>query len=235
MFDRTLLFATIVGVAVGGPMALFQTDWSALRGWTGGTPAAESSPGYFPGAPSASAPLTPMLPTAANPAARLEGPQGLGFEHLFRFDLSPLWVTSNWQRVTTALPELELEGMRVPVVTGTRPDDISGSLSYYFDHQQRLQRISLQGSTGDARRLAIFLRQMHSLEAAPNLGAGLYVARWNGEPKSVLRVRHFPVVNAAAPQMQFQLDLELNRPDANYRLSREMQQLVTFEQQAGRW
>src|SRR5690349_1180672 len=125
MFDRTLLFATIMGVAVGGPYALFQADWSAWRGGGSSSDAHSASPGLFPGAPPAA---TPILPTASNPAARLEGPTGAGFEHLFRFDISPLWVTSNWQRVTTALPDLDLEGMRVPVVTGTRPDDISGSL-----------------------------------------------------------------------------------------------------------
>ncbi len=235
MFDRTLLFATIVGLAVGGPYAMFHADWNGLggSGEAASGPAVDGSPGYLPGASTAA---TPMLPTAApNPAARLEGPAGLSFEHLFRFDLSPLWVTTNWQRVTTALPELDLEGMRVPVVTGTRPDDISGSLSYYFDKQQRLQRISFQGSTGDAQRLAAFLSHYHQLQAEPNLGAGLYIARWNGSPKSVLRVRHFPVVNASVPQMRFQVDLELNRPDANYRLSTEMEQLMNFEERAGRW
>ena len=45
-----------------------------------------------------------------------------------------------WPRVTT-VPQFALAGLRVPLVTGTQIDDLAGSLTYYFDRTDQVQRI----------------------------------------------------------------------------------------------
>ena len=63
------------------------------------------------------------------------------------------WVLARWPRVSTRLANLDLQGYRVPLVSGTADGDLAGSLTYYFNSQQRVQRITFIGSTGDARPL----------------------------------------------------------------------------------
>lgn len=231
MMERTGLFLAIAATAVGAPYVLTQTDWfrsqpPAGAEWNVVAPLSPS------GAPLPAAP-NGLPQMAVKP--RLEGPPAIRLEDAFRFDITPGWVTTYWSRVTTTVADLELEGFRVPLVTGTQQDDLAGSLTYYFDKQHRMQRIAFQGSTGDPRKLVAFVTHYYELRPEPTLGAGLYLAKWNGVPKSVLRVRHEPVVLANAPLRRFQVDLELNRPDPNYRLSPEMQQSLEWEQKAGRW
>jgi hypothetical protein len=88
----------------------------------------------------------------------------------------------------------------VPLVTGTRPDDIAGSLTYYFDKRQQLQRITFEGVVGDERRLVNFVTGQYKLKAEPTLGAGLYVAKWSGRPQKA-RLRVNP--GTAAHELQF--------------------------------
>ena len=79
----------------------------------------------------------------------IEGPSFQELHEVFRFDLHPKAVFARWPRVTTVLAEPALEGLRVPLVTGKDPDDLSGALTYYFDQQKVVQRITFQGYTGD--------------------------------------------------------------------------------------
>ena len=76
----------------------------------------------------------------ATPVATLEG--------VLRFDITPRWVMDNWPHVSTTRTDGELDGLRVPLITGTRPQDVAGSLTYYFDKQRVVQRIALDGSRG---------------------------------------------------------------------------------------
>ena len=71
-----------------------------------------------------------------------DGSQLRHFSDLFRFDITPEWVVQNWPRVSSQLAEFSFSGLRVPVVSGTSIHDLAGSLTYYFDSQQRLQRTS---------------------------------------------------------------------------------------------
>src|SRR5205085_8416505 len=86
------------------------------------------------------------------------------FEQALRWEVKPAWVLSTWSRVTTSLPELDLQGYRVAYVSGTAETDIAGSLSYYFDNTHQLRRIEFHGTTGDARRLVQFLISQHRFE-----------------------------------------------------------------------
>lgn len=245
MFERGSLFAAIMATAIGAPYVLLNTNWldGAKQGWSSAARTSGTAPLETGAAPQFQAPPvwtrspSPTTPGAPGVVAapKLEGPGRLAFEQVFRFDLPPTWVTQNWARVTTTLADMELDGLRVPLVTGTALDDISGSLTYYYDKNHRLQRIAFQGTTGDSRRLVAFVTQYHKLAAEPTLGAGLYLTKWNGTPKSALRVRLAPVVRADMPQSRYEIELELNRADDNYKLSPEMAQVLDFDQRTGRW
>ena len=152
----------------------------------------------------------------------------------FRFDVSPQWITSRWPRVTTVLAETDLQGLRVPLVTGSRPDDLAGSLTYYYDKQHQVQRIAFQGSTGDERRLVAFLTQYYGLKPVPTLGAGLYMTKLHGKPLSTLHLTWPPVVARDKPTNRCEIVLELNRADAGG-ASPQLRQLLEYDKRAKRW
>jgi hypothetical protein len=152
-----------------------------------------------------------------------------------RFEATPQWVLQRWPRVSTVRAADELTGLRVPLVTGTQLDDLSGSLTYYFDKDQRVQRLSFYGYTGDASRLIGLGTTYLHLQSEPSYSAGMYVQRWNGKPTSALRISHAPVVNAANPHARLIVQLEVNRPGAYYRLSPEFEQLLQYDTHNRRW
>ncbi|MCE9526408.1 MAG: hypothetical protein K8R36_10175 [Planctomycetales bacterium] len=151
----------------------------------------------------------------------------------FRFDVSPQWITSRWPRVTTVLAESDLQGLRVPLVTGSRPDDLAGSLTYYFDKKHTVQRIAFQGNTGDERRLVAFLSQYYQMKPVPALGAGLYMTQVHGKPLSTLHLTWPPVVAKDKPTDRCEIVLELNR--ANVGASEQVQQMLDYERRAKKW
>jgi hypothetical protein len=165
----------------------------------------------------------------------LEGPPVQDFGDVLRFDVTPRWIMDRWSRVTTVSDEFALEGLRVPLVTGTRLDDVAGTLTYYFDTKHVLQRITVHGFSGDERRLAQFVEQAYGLKHEPSLYAALYLTRWNGKPKSALLVRHAPVVTSAAAHARLEITVELNRPDNYFDLSAPLQQQLDDGRKTWRW
>lgn len=134
---------------------------------------------------------------------------------VFRFDVSPRWVADNWPRVSTALAQLELQGYRVPLVTGSAEDDLAGSLTYYFNPWQQLQRITFIGTTGDVRRLVTFMTSKHGFarRLTNDPGQFLYeVPGPTGTPRGILWIRHFPVLKADRPHERYEVNLTLDRP-----------------------
>ena len=123
----------------------------------------------------------------------------------------------------------------MPVVTGVAEDDLAGSLTYYFDREQRLQRIAFQGTTGDPARLADFVQQYFKLSPEESLDAGLYMKKWNSTPISVLRLRRGTVVRADAPLSRYQVMLELNRPASGVRLSEPVMESLETDRRGQRW
>ena len=103
---------------------------------------------------------------------------------MLRFDIAPRWVLEHWPYVATTREEGGLDGLRVPLLTGTRPHDVAGSLTYYFDPQQRVQRIALDGVVGDERHLVSVVTRLFPLQPQPAPGVSLFVATWNGKPTS---------------------------------------------------
>ncbi len=130
-----------------------------------------------------------------------------------RFDISPDWLMQRFSRVSTVLADLQLEGLRVPIVTGTRADDLAGTLTYYFDRTDKLQRVTLHGFTGDPNRLVGTMTQHYGMSREPSLEAGVYTKRWNGQPVHFLRMTHAPVVYSDAIHQKYTVFLELNQPN----------------------
>lgn len=241
------MFIPVLLAAVGGPYAALSGDIGKLFSSTATPPAngqAGEGAGTFPlygdTAGHINTALTPggIVPTQAAPggaAPRLEGPAVKDLAEVIRFDISPRWVAQHWSRVTTVTSELAMEGLRVPLVTGGRVDDLAGSLTYYFDKHHALQRLTFHGTTGDERRLVTMLGAVYGFREQPAVGGGMYVTTWNGKPTSVLRVEYAPVVSATSPLAQKQITLEINRPGEFQSLSDDMQRLLQTDQHIRRW
>jgi hypothetical protein len=172
-----------------------------------------------------------------DPAAmpQLVGAPVTDLREVIRFDISPRWVISRFARVSTVLSDLRLEGLRVPIVTGTKAEDLAGTLTYYFDQSDQLQRVTLHGFTGEPETLVNLLTQHYGLTHTPSLEAGVYTKRWNAAPVHFLRLTHAPVVYADAVHQKYTLFLELNQPNLAYGISPEAQRIVDSDRQSGRW
>ena len=127
----------------------------------------------------------------------------LSLEEVLRFDVTTAWVLSKWPRVWANLAELDMQGYRVPLVTGTGDADVAGSLTYYFNAKQRMARITFFGTTGDTRRLVAFLESTYNFKRIQIEEPNLYVYQvksWTwGSVTSELRMRPASVVRSDVP------------------------------------
>lgn len=174
-------------------------------------------------------------PTIEDLPVGLSGPSGMTLRDVIRFDRTPSWVTQNWARVTTILADVELEGFRVPLVTGTELTDFAGSITYYFDKQHALQRIVLDGTCGETTLIEKFVAEDLKLKKRPTLGAGLYTYSWNGTAKSVVKCSYAPVVESSSPFNRFSVYMEINHPSTRYGMSPEGAAMLKRDRQAFRW
>ena len=243
---RRFFLLPMLLAAVGAPFLLMGKDWrGTLAKWS--KSGSDDSSGQFDplvdgtgqaaafGVPGTSGSAGGGGSSEAVAEPRLEGFPVADMQEVFRFDIAPAWVTSRWARVSTVRANPALSGLRVPLVTGTGIDDLAGSLTYYFDDQHQVQRITFQGTTGDARRLVAFLTQHFRFEPKPTLDAGMYVRSWNGRPTDGLRISYAPVILANEARSRLDVMLELNRPDSRHGISPEFQQLLTFDNRPKRW
>lgn len=145
---------------------------------------------------------------AATPAARY-----VPIEQVFRFDLTPQSVSSQWSRVSTVHGDREQLGMRVALVSGTGIDDIAGSLTYYFDPHHQLQRITFEGVTSDPRRLLAAVVTPNGLQSQPTTSLARYTAGNPAQPSSEVLVKQFPLLTANSRQPQIEVSVDLRRSD----------------------
>ncbi len=244
MFGRRMRFMTMIAFAAGIPYAWFsenfgasvQSGWQSLsRATTSWSSSSSSSsrwegttwPASFGTSSRRSADRDPNAPAAAVSIHQ--------WAEVLRFDVTPRWVTDHWERISTIRAERDLVGMRVPLVTGTKVDDFAGSLTYYFDPNQRLHRLTLHGQTGDDRLLVEHASQKFGLRPEPHLGAGMYLLRWNGKPMNVMRVSHAPVIRADEPHTKFIVEMEINNVSGGYGVSPEFAELLIPDQHVRRW
>jgi hypothetical protein len=205
---RTLTWSTVgLAVAAGGPFL-----YSSATDYLKASNSQNAVITALAGGTRSSAAETPAA-AADNPA--VEGTTTRDLADVFRFDITPNWVMGQWPRVSTGMSQLQLVGYRVTLVTGTAPEDIAGSLTYYFTPQQRLQRITFYGTTGDARKLVPFLmHQFHFVRHIlndPTIWLYEVPDPDDGPPKSALQIQSADVIRANEPYRRFKVSLTIER------------------------
>ena len=133
---------------------------------------------------------------------------------MLRFDVTVEWVLRRWPRVTTGLPDLQLQGYRVPLVTGTKVSDVAGSLTYYFNVRQQVQRITLRGTTGDPSVLAnVLINRYHFVRHLTNDPGAIFYEAVDADRRQIgsLNVHSAAVIDASQPYSRFQFELALER------------------------
>ena len=237
MRARTLILPAMLGAAVAGPYLssevpnLIDSAKQTAATWTGGSSANATTRSGRVSTDLNRPPGADVSPIVDSERFRhlsevpLEGTPVHRLEDVIRMDISTGWVYSHWSRKSTALSDLSLFGIRVPLVTGTNVDDLVGSLTYYFNPNGQVQRISFHGRTGDARRLINLVVSRYGFRRQPPQMAGeqVYQVRWNGKAMSELRIRPAPVLWATSPHNSFQVNLELERPGSGRFLENDRQ------------
>jgi hypothetical protein len=98
-------------------------------------------------------------------------------------------------------------------VTGTAADDLAGSLTYYFNANQRVEQITFEGTTGDATSLLRILIARYGFGRRLTNDPGLFryeVPELRGPPKSFLDIR---LTQPNDPYRRYQVELVLVRPE----------------------
>ncbi|GIX00567.1 MAG: hypothetical protein KatS3mg111_3899 [Pirellulaceae bacterium] len=232
-FQRPVARLLLLAGAAGGPYALYQSDAGRklLTGSNDAPPATastDSASGFW------NANGVELKTGQFTPDELTQQPiQSL--QEILRFDISPAWVVQRFPRVTTVTSELQLDAMRVPLVTGITPSDMAGTLTYYFDPYQRVQRITVHAVTGDPTRFMAELQHAYGLRQQPALGGALYVLTWNGRPTCVAYTAPAAVITRDNHQARFNVFIELNQAGLQYGLSPEAQSLIDAGQKSGRW
>lgn len=146
----------------------------------------------------------------------LEGRPSMALEDIFRFDVTKEWVYERWARKSTALAELGLYGVRVPLVTGTQIYDLAGSLTYFFDANGTVQRISFTGQTGDTTRIIALATQRYGLQPQVSVIAGQQLLQYKRGTDVISELSTEPssVLWSSSPHDSFTVDLQLQRPEA---------------------
>ncbi len=174
-------------------------------------------------------------PTNPATAVQVTNPTIRDIRQFVRFDITPGWVTGTFPRVSTVLSNVQMDGLRVPVVTGTSAGDFAGTVDFYFDRMQQPRRIILEGHCGDPSNLARMLLEFYGLQPEPALGGHLYVSRWNNRVTSLAMFQPAPIVHANDPYRKFEVFIEVNQPSLEYGLSEKSEQLLRQAWQNLRW
>lgn len=223
MIPRSFAVPALLAAAVAVPyVATNGPKWK--REWNSGAtaPAAAGTsnapPAFGPPSAQRTAQLT-ALPggpgaTLYPNSAPIEGTPTYALADVLRMDVSKEWVYQRWPRKSTALSELDLYGVRVPLVTGTKMHDLAGSLTYFFGVDGRVQRISFRGRTGDTTQLVGLVTQRYGLQpqSAIAVGEQLFQTRRGDDVLSQLHTRPSPVLWASSPHDSFTVELELQDP-----------------------
>jgi hypothetical protein len=230
-------FLTMIGIAAGIPYAWFNEHFGTTlkSGWQSWNRMKSSSTADSDGAWPVPFSTSASLSSQRDPNTPVSAPSVHDLRDVLRFDVTPQWVTENWDRVSTVRAERDLVGMRVPLVTGTTVEDFAGSLTYYFDAGHRLKRLTLHGQTGSDRAIVAHVTQAFGMRPEPHLGAGMYLLRWNAKPMNVLRITHAPVIRADEPFAKLIVEMEINDVHGGYGVSPEFAELLVPDQHVRRW
>jgi hypothetical protein len=155
--------------------------------------------------------VSPAAQAAWEQAQQAPGRTLIDLAEILRFDVDPAWVVHRFPRVSTGLSDTGTEGYRVPLVTGTANDDVAGALTYFFNEQRVVERITFYGTTGDPRRFVDTVSRLHGLKSVEAQSPGVFAyesSSW-GQPKNQLHVRPAPIARAEFSRSKFQVELVL--------------------------
>ena len=210
---------------LGAPVSLPTATLDARNDFN---PSRAVSPMFSP--PATPIPQTMILPGDANGpnanAIPLEFMPIADLSEIFRFDVNPTWVRQRWQRASVMAGDVGLSGMRVSLVTGVNATDLFGSLTYFFDARQTVQKITFQGWAGNPNSLVNFMTSAYGFKNRPTNAAGLYVAQDRNRSTGVLYMQHPNVIRGNNPTQQVAIMLEVNNPNGPYQLSQEVASTV---------
>lgn len=214
--QKKAMFVLFPLVAVLGPIAYYSAPqwWPKIAASFSANASAQDS-----------SPMADFVPSTyadrASPSApggipgSLEGTPVDDLSEVLRFDLTPGWIVNRWPRVSAGLAHLELQGYRVPLVTGTAEDDLAGALTYYFNPRQQVQRITFYGTTGDTRRLVDLVTGRFGFARRLINDASVFVFEIpgsNGRAISSLWIRPAKVIKTSDPRRRFEVALVIERP-----------------------
>ncbi len=224
MLKKAWLVALVPVMAAVAPVGLYTAAqwWSQTKGSVLPAASLSASPsgseGLTPGRSGDGAISAGQVPSERAGATSASGPlppqpeETVDLAEALRFDVTPAWVVRRWPWVSAGLSHLPLNGYRVPLFTGTAEDDLAGALTYYFNSRQQLQRITFQGTTGDAAKLIRLLRSRFQftrrLADDPTL-IRYEAAAGQGPAKSVLDIR---MIRPSDPFHRFDVTLSIERP-----------------------
>jgi len=221
-FKKYLLYGGGLVLATTGPISVCTTSdmvANAKKNWFGPpaatAPAEQVQTPVAPGQPGA-ATIPNQTPMAAIPSASsATALPTLSMADAFNFDATIDWIMHQWPRVTTGLVHLQMQGYRVPLVTGTTPGDLAGSLTYYFDPAQRVGRITFRGVTGDASALVALLGTRFQFTRRMTNDPGLILyesADSSNRLTGMAQIRSNKVIRASQPYNHFDVEVVINRP-----------------------
>ena len=207
-------------LAAGGPVTMFSAPEFVgdvkQRWFAGSTATSAANPEQFADPSLSDSPnlaISASATSSTNTAADALPMPSLA--EVLRFDVSVEWIMRRWPRVSTGLPYLQLQGYRVPLVTGGRVADLAGSLTYYFNAQQQVERITFRGATGNPRVLVGLLTGRHRFtrRLTNDPGVVLYEAiDADQQPVGTVKIRSAQVIRADRPLGRFEVDLVMDRP-----------------------
>ena len=215
---RMAIRILILAAAAGGPFLYYKSPemLSGIKAKASNLFASKESSGETASAAEPTVAQQPEITPLGTPKIPIHEGVVADFSEVFRFDISTGWVMQRWPRVSTGMSQLQLQGYRVPLVTGTRLDDLAGSLTYYFNPYQQVQTITFNGTTGDATRLIQTLSQKYGFQRQLANDSGLFVYIVPDEKKkirSILRIRPSGIIRTDTPHSRFHVDMTIERPD----------------------
>ena len=219
MFSRILGAPVLIAAAVAVPYLATNGSEGVMKWWDSVSASSSEQEPILP--PKVSQALLDSSPRGPGfelypVETPLEGNPSVSLEEVFRFDVTKEWVYERWARKSTALSDLGLYGVRVPLVTGTQIHDLAGSLTYFFDATGKVERISFKGNTGDTTKVVMLAVQKYGLQQqeSPVVGEQIFQIKRGNEVFSDLRTKPSSVLWSSSPHNSFAVEFDLQRAEA---------------------
>ncbi len=143
-----------------------------------------------------------------------EGGQISSFNRIFQCGAPRSWVQRTYDDASRTMDQ-QREGLRVTLVTGDKLEDLAGSLTYWFDRQGRVERITFQGVTGNPAKLVSFAHRSHKMVARGCERDAIFVRDGKNGPLHLLHISRLPFVNVQTQYGRYEVTLELNQPGSS--------------------